>query len=73
MNQLPDVRRFIKDPGNADLYLGIRINYVPHHHPYLILIDDAGKEGEWIDLTTFSFDGLQELFNKHGFKKKELL
>lgn len=73
MNQLPDVRRFIKDPGNADLYMGIRINYVPHHHPYLILVDENGKEGEWIDLTTFSFEGLQELFEKHDFKKKELL
>lgn len=53
--------------------MGIRINYVPHHHPYLILVDENGKEGEWIDLTTFSFEGLQELFEKHDFKKKELL
>lgn len=55
------------------MYIGIRLNYVPHHHPYLIMLDEKGNEGEWIDLTQYDFAGLTELFESKGFKKKELV
>lgn len=73
MNQLPDVRRFVLGRGNADGYVGIRINFVPHHHPYLIMFNEDGSEGEWTDLAPMSYQDLTNLFEKHGFKRKVIL
>jgi len=76
LNQLPEVRKFILGRGNADSYVGIRINFVPHHHPYLIMYDEAGSElpqSQWKDLQHLSFDGLGKLFKELGFQRKELL
>lgn len=73
MNQLPDVRRFIKEPGNANMYIGIRINYIPHHDPYLIMLGEDGSELEWIDLAKLDFKGLQDLFESKGFHRKEIV
>lgn len=70
---MPEVRRFIKEPQNAQMYIGIRLNYVPHHHPYLIMLNERGEEGEWIDLTLYDFAGLVKLFQDKGFKKKDLV
>lgn len=73
MNQLPDVRRFIKEPGNANMYIGIRINYIPHHHPFLIMLKDDGSEAEKIDLAELDFKGLEDLFASKGFHRKEIV
>lgn len=76
MNQLPDVRRFVLGRGNADANVGLRINFVPHHHPYLIMLNDEGAEppeSEWTDLQGYSFEGLTTLFQELGFTRKELL
>jgi len=76
LNQLPDVRRFVLGRGNADAYVGIRINFVPHHHPYLIMYDEAGNEppeSDWTDMQSLSFDDLTDLFERLGFRRKELL
>jgi hypothetical protein len=76
LNQLPDVRRFVLGRGNADGYVGIRINFVPHHHPYLIMYKSDGSEppeSEWTDLSTYSYDGLTSLFKDLGFIRKEIL
>jgi len=73
LNQLPEVRRFVLHPGNADSYIGMRINFIPHHSPVLILLNEDGGEKEEIDIADFSYDGLHELFQKHGFRRKELL
>lgn len=73
MNQLPEVRRFVLGKGNADSYVGLRINFIPHHSPVMILLDDQGGDAEEIDLSVYSFSELQGLMQKHGFKRKELL
>jgi len=76
LNQLPEVRRFVLGRGNADSYVGIRINFVPHHHPYLIMYDEAGNDppqSEWKDMQHLSFDDLTNLFKDLGFGRKELL
>lgn len=76
MHQLPELKRFITGRGNADAYIGIRINFVPHHHPYLIMYDEAGNEppqSEWKDLQEYSFEDMVKLFDELGFKKKELM
>jgi len=76
LNQLPDVRSFVLGRGNADAYVALKINFVPHHSPYLIMYDEEGGEGpqeDWIDLAPLSYEGLTELFSEKGFKRKDLL
>jgi len=73
LNQLPEVRRFIVDSGNADMYTMLNINFVHGHHPFLLLFDDNGAEEERKDLAGYSFDGLKELFESLDFKRKEAI
>lgn len=70
---MPEVRRFILESGNADAYIGVRINFIPHHSPEFITLDDDGKDKDTIDIADYSFDGLMELMESHGFEKKEML
>lgn len=53
--------------------MALRINFVPHHSPVLIMFDERGGERENIDIAGFNFQGLQELMESKGFKRKELL
>lgn len=73
MNQLPDARRWVLGRGNADSYVGLRINFVPHHSPILALFDKDGGEREQIDLAPLSFEELTELMESNGFSRKRLL
>lgn len=73
MNQLPEVRRFILETGNADSYVGMKINFIPHHSPELHVFGEGGGEPEVIDMSPYSFDELGALLDKYGFNKKELL
>lgn len=67
------MRRFVLGEGNADSYVGLRLNFVPHHPPVFYLLDENGKETESIDMSGYSSSGLQELMAQKAFLKKELL
>jgi len=67
------VRKFVLGSGNADSYMGLRINFIPHHSPMMYLFDENGAERQEIDLSPMSFNELNELMEREGFKKKELL
>lgn len=41
----------MRDAGHADRYPQLRVNYVNHHNPDLILFDDENEEVQRIDLT----------------------
>jgi len=73
LNQLPEVRRFILETGNADAYVGLKINFIPHHSPELYIYAEYGETKEVIDMAPYDFDGLTDLLDKYGFNKKELL
>jgi len=51
LNQFPELAQFVRDDGQADRYAGLRINYVDHHNPDLILFDERDHELHRIDLT----------------------
>lgn len=59
--------------GNADAYVGLRINFIPHHSPVLVLFNDKGEDASEVDLAPLNFHQLQDLLSEHGFKRKELL
>lgn len=76
MNQLPEVRKFVHEKGNSDSYVGLILNFVPHHHPYLIFYDDKGNEqpkDQWTDLAPFTYQQILGLLAERGFKRKDLL
>ncbi len=70
LNQLPEVSRFVKEFGNADAYIGLKINYQPGHHPVMIFYDDDGNEEEQIDMQSYSAKQLHVLLQDRGFKRK---
>jgi len=51
------VREFVKSSGHADRYSNLKVNYVDHHNPDLILFDAEGQELHRIDLTRLSSTG----------------
>lgn len=70
MNQLPEVRRFIKEPGHADTYAGLKVNFIPHHNPDLVFFNEHGEEKERLDLGRYSTEQIHKLMQDKGFKNK---
>jgi len=71
LNKLPEIKRFVKDPGHADSYDGLKINFIPGKSPELICWRGE-KEVEKVDLTLGqTTDQLHTLMQERGFKKKE--
>jgi hypothetical protein len=70
LNSLPEVKRFLKEPGNADSYEGLTITWIRGRNPDLRLYDDSGKVIETIDLSPLSTKALHQLMLDKGFVKK---
>lgn len=70
MNQLPQVRRFIKEPGHADTYKGLKVNFIPHHNPDLVFFNQHGEEIERLDLGRYTCDQIHKLMQEKGFTRK---
>jgi len=71
LNQLPEARRFIKEPGHADTYLGLKVNFIPHHNPDLVFFNEHGEEKERLDLGTYSLQQIHDLMAEKGFQRKK--
>ena len=65
------MKRFVKEPGHADSYEGLVIDFKPGKKPHLIIEDDAGEELERIDLAPMSTDEIHELVQSKGFVRQE--
>ena len=61
----------VKEPGHADTYEGLVIDFKPGKKPHLIIEDDAGEELERIDLAPLSTDEIHELVRSKGFVRQE--
>ena len=61
----------MKEPGHADSYEGLVIDFKPGKKPHLIIEDDAGEELERIDLAPMSTDEIHELVQSKGFVRQE--
>lgn len=71
MNQLPEARRFIKEPGHADTYAGLKVNFIPHHNPDLVFFNEHGEEKDRLDLGRYSLQQIHDLMVEKGFKRKK--
>lgn len=64
------MRRFIKDPGHADAYVGLEINYIPGKSPELVCFK-YDEEVERVDLAMGqSTEKLHVMIQDRGLKKK---
>eukprot|EP00981_Chlorochromonas_danica_P002948 scaffold601_cov170-Ochromonas_danica.AAC.9 len=54
LNGLPEVRRFLKEPGHADAYENLKVTFIFGRNPDLFIKDDDGKVIETIDLSPVS-------------------
>jgi len=70
LNQLPEVRRFIKEPGHADTYFGLKVNFIPHHNPDLVFFNEHGEEKERLDLGRYNTEQIHKLMQDKGFQRK---
>ena len=61
----------MKEPGHADTYEGLVIDFKPGKKPHLIIEDDTGEELERIDLAPLSTDEIHELVQSKGFVRQE--
>jgi len=67
---LPEVKRFVKDPGHADQYEGLKVNFIPGHSPELVCWRNE-VEVERVDLTQGqTTEQLHTLVQDRGFQKK---
>jgi hypothetical protein len=53
--------------------VGLKINFIPHHNPVLILFDDEGNEKEELDLSEYTYERLKTFVDEQGFKRKEVM
>jgi hypothetical protein len=70
LNSLPELKRFLKEPGNADSYDKLSVTWIRGRNPDLHIYDDAGALVEKIDLAPYSAAALHELLIEKGFTKK---
>ena len=69
---MKEVKRFVKEPGHADSYEGLVIDFKPGKKPHLIIEDEeSGEELERIDLAPLSTDEIHELVRSKGFVRRE--
>ena len=57
------MKRFLKERGGIDQYNGVRIEWIRHHTPELIVTDENGKQST-IDLSVYKYADLHALFRK---------
>jgi len=60
----------VRDTGQADRYAGLKINYINHHNPDLVLFDDSDEEVQRIDLTRIrTLANIHKLLSLLGMKE----
>jgi len=72
LNSLPEVKRFLQEPGNADRYDNLEVKYIQGLSPELKLYDHEDLLMAKIDLARKSTAQIHELLKSHGFKYNEV-
>jgi hypothetical protein len=70
LNSLPELKRFLKEPGNVDSYDKLTVTWIRGRNPDLHIYDDEGALIEKIDLAPYSSTALHQLLLDKGFTKK---
>jgi len=60
----------VEDPGHADSYVGLKVNYIPGHTPNLVCFKGE-EEVERIELNSQSLAKLHVMMEDRGLQRKE--
>ena len=60
---------FVKEPGHADSYEGLKVNFIPGKPPELVCFK-GDAEVERVDLSSFSTEKIHVMVQERGFRKK---
>ena len=58
------MKRFLKEAGGIDQYPDVAIQWIFHHEPELLVFDAAGTQIRKIDLASYNYQELHDLFKK---------
>eukprot|EP01031_Cornospumella_fuschlensis_P035844 gene35844-43474_t len=70
LNSLPEVRRFLKEPGHADAYQNLKVTFIFGRNPDLHIKDEQGNTIETIDLSPLKTEEIHKLMARKGFERK---
>ena len=66
------MKRFLKQPGGADVYRDLEVRFVPGANPDLLLFEEGNGEPQRTDLTAFSSQlDLHKLVLSKGFALRD--
>jgi hypothetical protein len=68
LNSLPEVKRFLKQPGGFDLYEGVTLEWIRGHNPEMTVTGDRAGEQVKYDLSKYGYDELHRLMARLGFE-----
>ena len=54
MNHYPEVASFVRDKAHVERYKNLKVKYIDHHNPDLVLLARDGTETHRVDLTRLS-------------------
>ena len=54
MNHYPEVASFVRDRAHVERYTNLKVKYIDHHNPDLVLLAKDGSETHRVDLTRLS-------------------
>ena len=63
------MRRFLRDPGHADAYSGLKITWKSGESPVLHLKSASGTVVEVIDLSPFKTEDIHKLLTSKGLER----
>ena len=64
------MKQYLKVDEKYKLWENMEMNWIPHHNPDLVVLDENGKEKERIDLQGLTASKLESLLESRGFRKK---
>lgn len=63
------MRQFLKEDEKWKDWEELEMEWIHHHNPDLLILDDRGQEKERIDLNGYTADKIEKLLAKKGFRR----
>ena len=64
------MRQWLKADEKWKEYENLDMQWIHHHNPDLVVLDDNGKEKVRMDLQGLTAGRLEQILDQHGFKRK---
>ena len=63
------MRAFLKEDEKWKDYENLEVQWIQHHNPDLVILNDKNQEVERIDLNGYTKAKLEKLLSQKGFRK----